>query len=192
MVGQLSVSTEKYNLQKERYINGQRKRNKDLSRPYLKMLSRLKKIDANKFGDLESKKNNLEYDLRTTDWILEKVRASNGYAQNLYAAMCNNDFIKNEPWIILKNETWSCSWRYAGGIIADMQGRGDYMNWYCSGIRDNEISDEVFQQMTKDAREHFIYVRDNYVSESVVTDQIRADLLTLSWIVIDDDNQKSF
>ena len=36
------------------------------------------------------KNNNMEYDLRSTDWILDKVRASEVYTQNLYAAMCNN------------------------------------------------------------------------------------------------------
>mgnify|MGYP003705677079 CR=1 FL=1 len=30
-----------------------------------------------------------------TDWILEKVRESDVYAQHLYAAMCNNEFQKN-------------------------------------------------------------------------------------------------
>lgn len=190
MVEQLSVSAKKYDLQKERYINGHLNRGKIPSQSYLKMFNRLRKQEAAKFKDPESRKNNLEYDLRTTDWILEKVRASEGYAQNLYAAMCNNDFIKNEPWIILKNETWSCSWRYAGGIIADMRQEGDYLNWYCSGIRDNEINDERFQQMTKEARERHIYMRDNYVSEMVVTDEIRADLLKLGWIVVDDDNHE--
>jgi len=127
---------------------------------------------THKFDDPKSHVNNMEYDLLTTDWILEKVRSSDTYAQNLYAAMCNNDFQKLEVMPILKEETWSASWRYAGGIIADMQEKGDYIDWYCSGIGDglgNGDSDGT----------------KNYVSESVVTDEIRADLKRLGWIVVD-------
>lgn len=117
----------------------------------------------------EWQKDNMEYDLRTCDWILEKTRSSKIYAQNLYAAMCNRDFIKHDVVPILKNQYWSCSWRYAGGIIADMRQEGDYIDWYCSGIKyDDEIT--------------------NFVPEGVVTDEIRQDLLKLGWIVVDSDN----
>ena len=112
-------------------------------------------------NDPEWQKNNLEYDLRSTDWILKKVRESDTYAQNLYAAMCNTDFTKNDVWPILQEDTWSCSWRYSGGIIADMREKGDYMDWYCSGIGRC----------------------DDAVPEGVVTDEIREDLLKLGWIV---------
>ena len=115
--------------------------------------------------DPEWQKNNLEYDLRNTDWIIAKVCESDTYAQNLYAAMCNTDFTKNDIWPILQEDTWHCSWRYAGGIIADMRKQGDYMDWYCSGIG-GQIGE---------------------VSEGVVTDKIREDLLKLGWIVRADD-----
>jgi hypothetical protein len=124
----------------------------------------------------EWSKNNLEYDLRTTEWILKKVRESNSYAQNLYAALCNNSFTKNEMWPLLKEETWSCSWRYAGGIIADMQQQGDYMNWYCSGIRDVSHDENVNSK----------WDTLKYVRESVVTEEIESDLFKLGWIVIKD------
>jgi hypothetical protein len=121
--------------------------------------------------DPEWKKNNLEYDLRTTDWILEKVRTSDRYAQNLYAAMCNNDFIKNDVWPILQEEVWGCSWRYAGGIIADMRQDSDYMEWYCSGIGGPTGDME----------------QEGYLPESCVSDEIRDDLLKLGWIVRNED-----
>lgn len=113
--------------------------------------------------------NNLEYDLRSSEYITEKCK-NDVYAQNLYAALCNNDFIRNEMWPILKEESWCCSWRYAGGIVADIQQCGDYLDWYCSGI---------MQQGQ--------YV-SGYVSESVVTDEIRNDLLTLGWIVFNSED----
>lgn len=113
-------------------------------------------------ADPEWQKDNLEYDLRTTDWILSKVRLSETYAQNLYAAMCNNGFIKLEVIPILKNQEWSCSWRYAGGIIAHMREQGDYIDWYCSGIGASNTGD---------------------VGEGCVTDEIREDLQRLGWAV---------
>jgi hypothetical protein len=117
----------------------------------------------------EWKENNLEYDLRSTDWILEKARASESYSQNLYAAMCNNTF-KN------KNEKkWFCSWRYAGGIVADMRQEGDYIDWYCSGIRDVSYDEE--ENESWDGR--------SFVSESTVTDEIKEDLRKLGWEVIE-------
>ena len=39
-------------------------------------------------------KDNMEYDLRTCEPMLNKVRSSDTYAQNLYAAMCNRQFQK--------------------------------------------------------------------------------------------------
>jgi hypothetical protein len=62
--------------------------------------------------------------------------------------------------------------------------KGDYIDWYCSGIR-GEISDEEFNDMTKEQQENYLYMKNNFVNESVVTDEIRADLLKLGWIVID-------
>ena len=117
----------------------------------------------------EFKQQNLEYDLRSTDWILAKVRANDVYAQNLYAALCNNDFVSTELFPYLKGQRWSCSWRYAGGIVADMLERGDYVDWYCSGIRQDYDGD----------------LKRDYVPESVVTDEIREDLLRLGWAVVD-------
>jgi hypothetical protein len=135
--------------------------------------------------DLEWQKNNMEYDMRTADWMVDKVRASEAYAQNLYAAMCNQDFQKNDVWPVLKNETWSASWRYAGGIVADMRGEGDYMDWYCSGIQGG-VSEAELAEMTEEQQERYHWYEKNFVSESVVTDEIRADLLKLGWIVVDE------
>ena len=128
--------------------------------------------------------DNMEYDLRSTEWILKKVCENESYAQNLYAAMCNNDYTKNEVWPILEEKRWSCSWRHAGGIIADMQEKGDYIDWYCSGIRNDEpFDDDQYQQLTKEQQERYIQSR-SFVSEGIVTEEIENDLLKLGWIVI--------
>ena len=111
--------------------------------------------------------HNLEEDIRACAWMLKKVQDSETYAQNLYAAMCNNVFQRNEVWPRLKDEYWSCSWRSAGGIIAELRGQGDYIDWYCSGIFGVGENDS-FQ---------------GYVGESTVTDEIRQDLFAIGWTV---------
>jgi len=89
-------------------------------------------------------KADLELDLFKTQWIIEKCKNIN-YAVDLYGALCNNRFFKND-------EKWTCSWRQAGGIIADIRNIGeDYLHFYCSG------------------------------NESIVTSEIANDLLNLGW-----------
>lgn len=124
--------------------------------------------------DSDWSRNNMEHDLRTTSWILDKVRASEVYSQHLYAAICNNDFQRIEVWPVLKGETWSCSWRYAGGIIADMREEGDYIDWYCSGIGSGLGNGD------EDGSK-------GYVGEGSVTDEIRQDLRRLGWSVINEE-----
>jgi hypothetical protein len=138
-------------------------------------------------ADAEWQKNNLEYDLRSTQWICDKAKAREEYAQNLYAAMCNNEFQRLEVWPLLKGETYSCSWRYAGGIVADMCETGDYIEWYCSGIRGG-LSEDDLTAMTEEEREKYHWYEKHFVSESVVTDEIREDLLKLGWKVVEDNN----
>jgi len=133
--------------------------------------------------DLEWRKDNLEYDLLTTDWIIEKAKSDKVYAQHLYAAMCNNDFIRNDVWPILTEKKWSCSWRHAGGIIADMREEGSYIDWYCSGIVD---LDEDHIEIASDEQKKKLLESKAHVSESVVTEEIRKDLLKLGWIVVED------
>jgi hypothetical protein len=118
-------------------------------------------------------KNNLEYELRTCEPMLKKVRDSDTYAQNLYAAMCNMRFQKLDVLPILKEELWSCSWRHSGGIIADMRMQGDYIDWYCSGIGNEGLGNGDFDG-TK-----------NYVPEGFVTDEIREDLKQLGWVPVE-------
>ena len=141
--------------------------------------------DKDLAADLEWRKDNLEYDLRSTDWIIEKAKSDKVYAQHLYAAMCNNDFMRNDVWPILTEKKWSCSWRHAGGIISDMREEGDYMDWYCSGIVDDRIIDLLENAKSEDEKKKLLELKA-HVAESAVTDEIRKDLLKLGWIVIED------
>ena len=141
--------------------------------------------DAKELSE-EWQQNNLEYDLRTCEPILKKVRESDRYAQNLYAALCNMQWQKLEVIPILKQDMWSCSWRHSGGIIANMRMQGDYIDWYCSGIRNGDWQKppEEVAAMTPAQAEHYCEL-ERYVSEGVITDEIRADLFRLGWLVID-------
>ena len=116
-------------------------------------------------------KNNLEYELRTCIPLLNKVRNSDAYAQNLYSALCNMQWQRLEVVPILKEDLWSCSWRHAGGVIADMRQEGDYIDWYCSGIGGGLGNGD--EDGTK-----------GYVPEGVVTDEIKEDLKTLGWVPV--------
>ena len=100
-------------------------------------------------------------DIEATPHLLEKIRDSKVYAQNLYAAMCNMRWQKADVYPILKDEYWSVSWRNSGGIVADLRGGNeDYMDWYCSGIRGGfNINDDI---------------PDGYVGEGTVTDEIKS------------------
>ena len=173
----ISKSPERHTFQKEGYIERAKEKGEEPSQDYIDMWDRIKIEEANKINDPAWQKNNLEYDLRSTDWILEKARASDNYAQNIYAALCNNDFMKLAVVPILKEETWSCSWRHAGGIVADILGKGDYIDWYCSGIGNHEKGfglDGYTPTPDPDGRD--------YVPESVVTEEIREDLKKLGWV----------
>ncbi len=105
--------------------------------------------DGNHKNDPNWAKNNLEYDLRTTEWILEKVRNDYNYAVQLYSALCNNEWCKKELFEMIKGDYWSCSWRYAGGIVAHMQKHGTYMNFYAANKK-NFSEGQITEVIAKD------------------------------------------
>lgn len=173
----VSKSPERHTFQAEGYIKRCEEEGVEPREDYLNLYKSARQQDAENIVDPEWQRDNMEYDLRSTEWICNKVKDSDAYAQNLYAAMCNMQFIKNAVWPLLKNQRWSASWRHAGGIVADMQEKGDYIDWYCSGIGGGDEPD-VYSQ-GHDLK------RKGYVAESTVTDEIRADLLKLGWTAVE-------
>ena len=119
----------------------------------------------------------LYQDMQDTQWFKDKVRASESYAQNVYAALCNMQWQPLEVIPILKDELWACTWRSAGGIVADLRSKGeDYMDYYCSGIKggmsyDPSDDDEYFSSK-------------GYVSEGEVTEEIAKDLASIGWFPV--------
>jgi len=186
----ISKSPERHTFQADNYVNRCEEEGKEPSEDYLNLFKTWRQQDEENMIDPKWQKDNMEYDLRSTEWILEKVRGDDVYAQNLYAAMCNNDFTKREMWPILKEQKWSCSWRHAGGIVADMKQEGDYIDWYCSGIRNDGYQDEDTQTELTIEQETIRKKFAAYVPESVVTDEIETDLFRLGWLVIKYDDTK--
>jgi len=185
----ISKSPDKHTFQKEGYIKRCEEQGKLPNPDYIEMYKSWKQQTIELEETNEWKIDNMEYDLRSTQWIIDKVKGDEVYAQHLYASMCNNEFTKNDVIPILTEKRWSCSWRHAGGIVADMREQGDYIDWYCSGIRDSTIlDDDEFRVLTKEQQEAYIQGK-KFVPESCVTDEIREDLLKLGWIVIDDDQE---
>jgi hypothetical protein len=181
-MSKISKSPERHSFQKTGYVERLAEKGEEPSQEYLDLFDSILKQHQEKFSDPKSRENSMEYDLLTTDWILEKARASESYSQNLYAAMCNNEFQKLDVMPILKDEKWGCSWRYAGGIIADMREQGDYIDWYCSGIRggvDFSGEDEI-------------YDKKKLVPEGQITDEIRDDLQRLGWAVVPGGDWENF
>jgi hypothetical protein len=52
-----------------------------------------------------------------------------------------------------------------------MQQKGDYIDWYCSGIRNDGYQDDL-DTVTP----------NQYVSEGLVTDEIKDDLNKIGWV----------
>ena len=177
---EVSKSPQRHTFQQGGYVRRLEEQGKLPDPNLIAMYESWREQDDANLVDPEWQKDNMEYDLRSTAWILEKVRASDNYAQNLYAAMCNMQFQKIEVWPILKNERWSASWRSAGGIIADMQEKGDYIDWYCSGIGSVEDGYGLSHDkpvIDSDGR--------TYVPEGVVTEEIDNDLRKLGWMPVE-------
>ena len=107
---------------------------------------------------------NLEYNIRSCNWITSKIRAERYYAQNWYAALCNNTFCPIDAWSILSNLTWnSPSWGYSARMIAEICEKEElFTRIYCSGVY--EISSP------------------GYVKESTITEEIEKHLQLIGWM----------
>jgi hypothetical protein len=66
------------------------------------------------------------------------------YAFELYAALCN------VPWKHLETgDTFSCTWRTAGAIVADIRDRGEcYLDFYCGG-NEGEVTPRIRKDMER-------------------------------------------
>jgi hypothetical protein len=80
--------------------------------------------------DFEETLRNNKYKLQDTEFAIK-----------VYRALCNTRWIdKDNP-----HNVFSCSWRYAGALIADIRDKDEsYMDFYCSG-NEGVIDPEVLE-----------------------------------------------
>lgn len=90
---------------------------------------------------------NMERDLAQLGDLVE----DDEFANELYRSSCNTS------WVHEDGSTWSCSWRYAGGMVADLRNerRGphsthyeDYLEFYCLG-GEGTVSDRIAKTLGK-------------------------------------------
>ena len=100
-----------------------------------------------------------------SDFFREKCVKSDLYAQNLYAALCQNLFVeKQDVFSIIQQDGASVSWRQAGNIVGTFRGE-TYLQYYCSGMSNTQ----------------------GYKQEGEVSDEVRADFDNAGWLIIQRD-----
>lgn len=131
-------------------------------------------IDSNSARNLfeEQIENDLEIRLKLKDDI---------YAQNLYAALCNIQWIYKDVFELIKREKFATySWRGAGELIARLRDQGEtYLDYYFSGMFFDDYEDGLQR-----------YQKTGFVREGVVTEEIRQDLDRLGWIPLEYDEDE--
>lgn len=103
---------------------------------------------------MSCRKPDFFYDVLHTADLCEKIGTDRQYAQQFYAGLCNNVFHKKG-----EDTVFSCSWRTAGELVAQVLGAGDYLDWYGSG-----------------------YI-PGATAEGTITTDVQADLEKMGWEV---------
>lgn len=80
--------------------------------------------------------HNLFLDMLGSEALKAYVRESRANGKKLYAALSNNDWVKD-------GENWYCSMRGAGRIVADLRNKYEwYLDFFCSG-NEGDVSPEI-------------------------------------------------
>lgn len=93
----------------------------------------------------------MEQDIFGADWLCQKILADTEYAQEFYAALCNNVFHKQKE---NPDALFSFSWRHAGYVVATVRRQGDYLDWHCSGfwptnVREGAVTVDVAEDIQR-------------------------------------------
>jgi hypothetical protein len=122
--------------------------------------------------------HDLEKDLLNSQYIKEKC-TNDTYAQNLYAALCNNEFTKNEVVPILKEEVWTLQLEICRGLSSSNTRE-------CGTILIGTVV-ELTRGWNNDEPDD--WDETGFMPEGCVTDEIRNDLLHINWTVCVDNEQ---
>jgi hypothetical protein len=72
--------------------------------------------------------SDLEGDIIADEKLNTLIQEDASFAHEMYCALCN------VIWTSPNRNQFTASWRYAGGVVANLTGRGeDYLDYYCSG-----------------------------------------------------------
>lgn len=71
----------------------------------------------------------------------ERMKKSDEFCTEVWSSLANVIWVNAQ-----EEDKYSASFRYAGGLISEIIGRGDYMDWYCSGPYQS-VSDEISDAM---------------------------------------------
>jgi hypothetical protein len=129
---------------RDSYFNIKYRYYDDITKEIREQIEKQKQLDFWTADDKNDVITSLEMNISDNVEFKRWIREDESRAQHLYHTLCNNDFVHKET-----GKMWSCSWRYAGGLVADVLCRGDYLNWYCSGNEgavDEQIA-EWFEKM---------------------------------------------
>ena len=81
-------------------------------------------------------KNDFEKDIKS---LKRKMKKDRDFAIDVYRALCNMQWRK----VGTEDEIYSCTWRYAGGLVAKIRNKGeDYLHFYCSG-NEGIVTEEI-------------------------------------------------
>ena len=82
-MSRIAKSPKRFSFQKEGYIKRCEESGKEPNPDYLELFKTWDQQKSELEADPKWQQDNLEYDLRSTKWICDKVKASDAYAQNL-------------------------------------------------------------------------------------------------------------
>ena len=105
-------------------------------------LATLKKMNE---PEVDTEEPSLELELYQAKHIVRQCAADpKGFATDLYSALCNVTWKHKDT-----ENTFGCSWRYAGGIVSTMSHSvDDYMIYYHSG-NEGTVTDEILTELDK-------------------------------------------
>lgn len=86
----------------------------------------------------------IDFELILIKYFKDRMIEDHELCKNIWSALANVTWYNPEAHIEV-----SYSFRAAGGLIAEIIGQGDYMEWYCSGPYAT-ISDEIRRVMKKE------------------------------------------
>lgn len=87
------------------------------------------------------KNSNFESDLK--EIFSDRMKQDGDFCKQIWSSLANVTWKHKKSYI-----EYAESFRYAGGLIAEIRGEGDYMDWYCSGEYAT-VCDEIKKALAK-------------------------------------------